>query len=51
MLTGSGSSVFGVLPRGHRADVEALARDPAMGGSHVLMTRTATSVAPVLGGE
>lgn len=51
MLAGSGSSVFGVLPRDHRIDVEALARDPAMGGSRVLLTRTATSVAPVLDGE
>ena len=51
MLTGSGSSVFGVLPRGHRVDVEALARDPSMHGSRVLLTRTATSVAPVLEGQ
>jgi 4-diphosphocytidyl-2-C-methyl-D-erythritol kinase len=48
MLTGSGSSVFGVLPRGHRVDAGSLARDPAMGGSRVLLTSTATSVAPVL---
>jgi 4-diphosphocytidyl-2C-methyl-D-erythritol kinase len=50
-LSGSGSTVFGVLPRGRRADAGALARDAAMGGSRVLLTRTASAVAPVIGAD
>jgi 4-diphosphocytidyl-2-C-methyl-D-erythritol kinase len=48
MLSGSGSTVFGVLPRGTSIEPAQVARDPAMGGSRVLLTRTATGVAPVL---
>jgi hypothetical protein len=48
MLSGSGSTVFGVLPRGPSIEPAQVARHPAMGGSRVLLTRTATGVAPVL---
>jgi 4-diphosphocytidyl-2-C-methyl-D-erythritol kinase len=48
MMSGSGSTLFGVLPEGARVDV------PRFDGEHggpvprVLLTRTATSVAPVV---
>jgi 4-diphosphocytidyl-2-C-methyl-D-erythritol kinase len=48
MLSGSGSTVFGVLPRGTSVDPARVARDAALGGSRVLLTRSASGVAPVL---
>ena len=48
MMSGSGSSLFGVLPRGAAMDVPRF--DSALGGPapRVVLTRTAVAVAPVL---
>jgi 4-diphosphocytidyl-2-C-methyl-D-erythritol kinase len=48
MMSGSGSTLFGVLPRAARVDVPRL--DGTLGGPapRVLLTRTAVAVAPVV---
>ena len=48
MMSGSGSTLFGVLPRDIQVDLPRF--DGTLGGPppHVLLTRTATAVAPVV---
>jgi hypothetical protein len=48
MMSGSGSTLFGVLPRGAQVDLprfDGMAGGPA---PRVLLTRTAVAVAPVV---
>jgi 4-diphosphocytidyl-2-C-methyl-D-erythritol kinase len=47
MLSGSGSSLFGVLPDGARVDVPRFDGEHGGPAPHVVLTRTATAVAPV----
>ena len=48
MMSGSGSSLFGVLPEGVRADVPRFDGEHGGPAPRVLLTRTATDVAPVI---
>ena len=48
MMSGSGSSLFGVLPEGARVDVPRFDGEHGGPAPHVLLTRTAIDVAPVV---
>ena len=48
MMSGSGSSLFGVLPEGARVDVPRLDGEHGGPAPRVLLTRTATDAAPVI---
>ena len=48
MMSGSGSSLFGVLPDGARIDVPRFDGDRGGPAPHVVLTRTAVAVAPVV---
>jgi 4-diphosphocytidyl-2-C-methyl-D-erythritol kinase len=48
MMSGSGSSLFGVLPEGARVDVPRFEGEHGGPAPRVLLTRTATDVAPVI---
>ena len=48
MMSGSGSSLFGVLPEGVRVNVPRFDGEHGGPPPHVLLTRTATDVAPVV---
>ena len=48
MMSGSGSSVFGVMPHGRRLEVPRFDGEQGAPAPRVLLTRTATGVAPVV---
>jgi 4-diphosphocytidyl-2-C-methyl-D-erythritol kinase len=48
MMSGSGSSLFGVLPQGARIEVPRFEGEHGAPAPRVLLTRTATGVAPVV---
>jgi len=48
MMSGSGSTVFGVLPAAHRVDLPQFAEGGSATAPRVLLTRTAERVEPVV---